>query len=449
MADVMAIVAKAIFEKAAGKSPAVGSVLQMDRYVSANKALAPAGEGGRLFLVTVRPPNEALWLVAILDRPSFDGTQWISAPSTQPITDITALKDKLKFATGKGITAAPGALGMSLQTPRVMTPADAALLTGAPAPEAPLGKLETGDRPRKDALIQAVLDDPDSELPRQVYADERVLHNDPRGEYILLELALAKPLSIRKRAQLEAERDKLLEQHGKTWFGKARSVRGFIERAVGPLGSFPDAIFDAQPIRKVEISGVEGKAGAGKLLEKPWLPRVKHLVIKGSLGDAGFAALVGAPAAQQLEHLNLTGNGIKLPALGTNLARLENLSLTNNPLKDDGVAALAKWPHLAQLDTLYLSKTGLTDKGLRALLAGPLPGLTRLFVSGNKLGGAGMAEIAAAAKRLPNLARLEVVDCGLDDAAATTLLAAKLPRLRSIDARENKLVSELDPRLRR
>lgn len=425
MADVMAIVAKAVFEKAAGKSPAVGTVLRMDRYVSANKALEPVRDGGRLFLVTVRPPNEALWLVAVLERPTFDGTQWIAAPSTIAITDITAQKDKLRFATGKGITAAPGALGMSLQTPRVMTPEDAALLTGTPPPEPPLGKLETGDRARKNALLEAIVDDPESELPRQVYADERVLHNDPRGELILLELALAKPLSIRKRAELTAQRDKLLAEHGKAWFGKAKSSRGFIERATGSLGSFPDAIFDEQPIRHVAISGVEDKAGVAKLLKKPWLPRVRHLMIKGAIGDAGFAALVAAPAAQGLVHLNLTGNGIKQPALGTHLARLENLCLTNNPLKDDGVATLAKWPHLAQLDTLYLSKTGMTAVGLRALLAGPLPGLTRLFISGNKLGGAGTAELAAAAKRLQNLVRLEAIDAGLAG-------ELKLPRLRSL-----------------
>ena len=40
MADMMAIVSKAVFEKAAGKQPAVGTKLAMDRYVSANKNLA-------------------------------------------------------------------------------------------------------------------------------------------------------------------------------------------------------------------------------------------------------------------------------------------------------------------------------------------------------------------------------------------------------------------------
>ena len=89
MPDVIAIVSKAVFEKAAGKSPKVGTKLGMDRYVSANKGLAPVGQGGKLYLVTVRPPDESLWLVAVLDNPEFDGEQWTSGPSRIAITDIS------------------------------------------------------------------------------------------------------------------------------------------------------------------------------------------------------------------------------------------------------------------------------------------------------------------------------------------------------------------------
>lgn len=173
MADLMAIVSKAVFEKAAGKAPVVGTKLAMDRYVSANKALEPLAANGRLYLVTVRPPNEALWLVAVLDKPVFDGTQWLAKPCDKPIVDISHLRARLQFESGKGITAAPGALGMSLQTPRALTSNDTALLdavfTGAPiaaaAPVAP-------ETDRRALLLRAVLADPDHVAPRQVLADE-------------------------------------------------------------------------------------------------------------------------------------------------------------------------------------------------------------------------------------------------------------------------------------
>jgi hypothetical protein len=129
MADLLAIVSKAVFE-AGAKGAAVGQVLPLDRYTSSNKALEPLRGGGRLFLVTVRPPDEKLWLVAVLEAPKHDGTAWVASTNRVPITDVTALRGRIKFASGAGISATKGALGMSLQTPRELT-GDVALLLGA------------------------------------------------------------------------------------------------------------------------------------------------------------------------------------------------------------------------------------------------------------------------------------------------------------------------------
>jgi len=141
MANLMAIVSKAAFEpllkRKPGAGPGVG--LELDRYVSTHKALAPLAENGALFLVTVRPPDEALWLVGILESPQQRDDGWYAAPSRVPITDISSLRSKLTFANGKGLQAAKGALGMSLQTPRTLSDADVELLrtaagTAGPAP---------------------------------------------------------------------------------------------------------------------------------------------------------------------------------------------------------------------------------------------------------------------------------------------------------------------------
>ncbi|WP_375772194.1 hypothetical protein NR798_15335 [Archangium gephyra] len=130
MPDMLAIISKAVFEKeAAGRAP--GEVLPVDRYRSASKHLEPLRAGGRLFLVTVRPPSEALWLVAVLEGLRFEDGAWLAAPNRVPITDITALIPRIRFESGKGIQAAKGALGMSLQTPRALAAGDVALLLGA------------------------------------------------------------------------------------------------------------------------------------------------------------------------------------------------------------------------------------------------------------------------------------------------------------------------------
>jgi serine/threonine protein kinase len=132
--DVLAIVSKAIFERDArgtrdpadksGKMIDLGEVWPIDRYTSANKALHTLAGGGRIFLVTVRPPDERLWLIGRVDAPAFDGAAWVGKVNTLPATDITALRGSIKFESGKGIMQEKGTLGMSLQMPRALAQSD-------------------------------------------------------------------------------------------------------------------------------------------------------------------------------------------------------------------------------------------------------------------------------------------------------------------------------------
>lgn len=453
MADVMVVVSKAVFEKAYGKSPKLGAVLGMDRYVTANKALEPLRGGGKLYCVTVRPPDESMWLVAILDNPSFDGEQWTAKASTVPLTDITALRSKIKFESGKGITANPGALGMSLQTPRTLTAADAALIdamvpkahTGEGFPTAPKLDPNTGERRQGDALVQAVIDEPDSDLARQVYADALQARNDPRGELIVLELALAGPLAIRKRDLMKARRDQLLAAHKAQWFPTTLDYRtrgGFISAIAGSLGAITKeaSLFASQPIVEASITHVQGVA---KLLEAPWLARIRHLILRGELPAEDFAALVAAPNTQQLVELNVTGCGLAknaLAALQSHLPECRTLVLTSNSLGDDGVARLVEWTHLAELETLYLSSTNLGPAGLEKLLAANLPNLRKLTLAKNKLGSEIGKLFAKAAKRLPRLEQLELTgNAKLDASAVEELRGAKLPSIRRIDVRQTRI----------
>jgi Leucine Rich Repeat (LRR) protein len=452
MADVMAIVSKAVFEKAAGKSPNVGDRLNMDRYITANKALSPLAGGGKLYLVTVRPPNEALWLVGVLDHPTFDGTQWTSAPSPVPIVDISALRGQLKFESGKGITAAAGALGMSLQTPRVLAAHDALLLdaaagTASAAPP-PLVALETsGIRRQGDGLLQAIIDDPKNPVARQVFADAAMARNDPRGEYVMLELALAGPLGIRRREQLIARRKELFAANEAKWFATDLEYRldcGFIAALIGSarkiLKSAP-AMFGTQPVTEVHATNIDAKV-AKQLAAAPWLARVRHLVVKGDLGDAAFKVLVAAPGAQRLEQLNATACKVTakgLASLAGHLPRLRSLVLTGNSVGDDGVTALRAWATLADLETLYLSSCRLTLEGVTDLLATPLPRLAKLTLSGNALGDKLGDVLADAAHRLPALQRLELKRVGASAALIDVVERAKLPQLRQIDLRDNRI----------
>jgi hypothetical protein len=134
VADLLAIVSKSIFEQDSDLS--CGDLYETSEYLSKNKALDPVSEGGSLYLVTARPDDQ-LWLVGVLERPIFVGDRWTASANTVKIADITELIDELVFETGTGMKFKPGALGMSLQAPRRLTAADAALLRKAARMDVP------------------------------------------------------------------------------------------------------------------------------------------------------------------------------------------------------------------------------------------------------------------------------------------------------------------------
>ncbi len=131
MPSVMAIVSKAVFEKEMGKSVKVGDVVATERYSATPAAFDQLEQGDSIFFVTVRPPDERLWLVGVIDTPKKHGKAWVGKPNTTPIRDVTSVIKSFEFTSGKGLAPKPGALGMSLQTPRLLTAGDVTLLRGA------------------------------------------------------------------------------------------------------------------------------------------------------------------------------------------------------------------------------------------------------------------------------------------------------------------------------
>jgi uncharacterized protein (TIGR02996 family) len=141
MASILAIVSKAVFNKEA-RGLGLGDVYPTSLYRSQNRGLAGLAEGGDLYLATVRP-GDVLWLVAVLKSPEQTDNGWQAAANARPIEDISALMPRFVFTTGKGIAAAPGKLGMSLQTPRTLLEGDVALLQASPAAAQTQPKTET------------------------------------------------------------------------------------------------------------------------------------------------------------------------------------------------------------------------------------------------------------------------------------------------------------------
>ncbi len=221
MPDLLAIISKAVFE-AFAKTAKVGEVLSIDRYTSENKALAPLGDGGRLFLVTVRPPavgqsGEQLWLVAVLESPRRRSGAWVAANNVVPIADLAPVRSRIKFASGTGISAKSGALGMSLQTPRQLTAGDVVLLGAATQPVA-------SPKPARVPKSKRVAA-PKSKLPAAPKSKAKAPKPVP-------EVATDKPAASALPPAREAElRDRLswLVEHGTV--GHSYDERKFLEEA--------------------------------------------------------------------------------------------------------------------------------------------------------------------------------------------------------------------------
>jgi Leucine-rich repeat (LRR) protein len=420
----MAIVSKAVFEKVAGKSPSIGTQLRLDRYVSANKGLSPLEGGGKLYLVTVRPPDEALWLVAVLDDPEFSGSEWVTDPCTTPITDISPLKASLVFENGKGLPTTKGTLGMSLQTPRVLTAADVALLdgalAGAPAPSK-AGSPAVVKRPAA----------PEKDLAREELAQ--------------VDLALRQSMPVYKRRAMRARRDELLANNSARWWPYTtmaqRQKAGqlvYVRADASELMGYAAKLFAAEPVTELDLYGVDEES-IGDLAKAAWLGKLTALGVHSEIGDEAFATLVKSKHLSNLVALNVSGNGLSsegLDAMKNALPSLQRLVLTNNPIGDEGCGSLAAWKHLGNLRTLYLTACEITDEGIAALAdSGKLGALEKLTLANNEeISDAGIAKLAST-KVLPNLRYLELKNLGLKDAAGQALADAKFPHMKHLDVR--------------
>ena len=213
----------------------------------------------------------------------------------------------------------------------------------------------------------------------------------------------------------------LREAIGITWYNKGLTVDEL--KLLGTLGSVLPAL---EVLNLYEPAagpdGVQRLAaglGAGALPTVAWLR-----IIETHVGDAGASALaasLGQGALPRLKHLELGKAAIGdagLVALAPALRRrpaLEWLGLYDNPIGDEGLAALVAPPPpagapptttggLAKLKHLLLNRTQITDAGCATLAAaldsGALPALEKLYLLGVPASAAAKAAVYEARANL-------------------------------------------------
>jgi uncharacterized protein (TIGR02996 family) len=238
---------------------------------------------------------------------------------------------------------------------------------------------------REHAFLSAILNDPDDESPRLVFADWLDERADPRGVFLRVQVELARWVpDLARRSALQARERELLARHGAEW--------------IGPLGPICTPWRFEGGLARLTLPARRFVGRRFALAADEWLTRAwaAGLRLEQPVGRFQLAALAAAPHLAHIASLDLSGADLDDAAIRTlaaspHLGRLRRLDLGNNRLGDAGAAALSRAPWLDGLTELDLRNNEFTGVGAAELLTRLDPArLRRLDLYGNSLGREGL-----------------------------------------------------------
>jgi uncharacterized protein (TIGR02996 family) len=312
------------------------------------------------------------------------------------------------------------------------------------------------DASLQDAFLQAILEHPDDDIPRLIFADWLEERGDPRGTFIRLQCQRA-ALTHRDPAfkELLAQESALLRHNEAEWskpvlrlVDEVEYRRGFIEHVSVTAARFlknANRLFRLTPIRSVKLTRLTSLIR--EISECPQMARVRELNLSHNPEAAGTRSLrllVQSPHIHQLTGLRLFDCGAtplsatllaSTPALG----RLAALELGRNSVGDDGATLLATSPHLANLRELSLYGNGVMGPGAIALASSPTFRLTHLDLGANTSANPGAPAIAGSAS-CSELRRLVLRTCSIGNAGVEAIATSPhLGRLEYLDLHSNHI----------
>lgn len=365
----------------------------------------------------------------------------------------------------------------------------------------------------QQALLQAVLAEPEEDAPRLVFADWLEEYGDAphRGWAELIRVQVAKARlteespAWRKLDRADrGQRDKHKEDLFRPFKGMAITghvIRGFVERLTMHARRFMsegDRLFTLTPLHTLRFVSLSGhnknEPSIPELLDSPPVAKLRGVDLEGSrLTRPACEVMARHPHTKQLRALALSRATLiddTLPALFPTGAwpRLTDLRLEWNPLAADGVRHLAGAAP-ATLESLSLAESLRSGEAVAALAGADLPALTHLDLSGCTITDAAAAALAkapfagqlqvlalstahglygrfdshrsgrfgddgllalACSERLRGLRSLNVSGQGFTDRGLRSLLAPGVfPRLESLDLRGIRVSKPLQGELRK
>ena len=320
-------------------------------------------------------------------------------------------------------------------------------------------------------FLRAVLDAPDADAPRLIFADWLDEQGTPacsaRAELIRVQCALATTDEADPCWPDLARRERVLvRRYGRFWAWPFRPLvrgrtyrRGFVEVVRIPVGEFRRAIpvvRDWTPLRGVELTPIapidssdllaQQTQDVYSMLESPQLAALESLnVASNFLGEFGVRAITHSKNAENLVSLGLSDNqlteeDVRVLMNCAWLRRLAELDLSFNPINEHGAYRLAHSPLSAGLRVLDLSGCLIHEAGLRNLLDSPhLIGLRSLKLAYQRLSDEA-ARVIATSPNSASLVHLDLSHNRLTAEGARALAESPhLGNLRVLDVRRNAI----------
>lgn len=327
----------------------------------------------------------------------------------------------------------------------------------------------------RSALLEAILERPDDDDLRLVYADAVAEEGDTaHAELIQAQISLTlTPGDVDLRARVAA----LEETHGRRIAGEAitaharqwwfeRGLVGRIQIDLVTLSSSAAEVLGGAPIRALVLEDPDGLdvealcSAASTVARCPHLARVVELdaaLHGGFSGDEegeALCCLLASTHLLSLRRLELDSYckpgmapAVANAAAAGRLLALRELvfgSSSGTDFGDDGAVALAAvQPLCARLEVLEAWGADLGPEGIAALVGAGLPSIKRLVLApvhyaSNQIGARGARALASA-----SLARLEHLDLAAnvirDEGVAAIAAAPWLANVKELDLSDNAL----------
>ena len=343
----------------------------------------------------------------------------------------------------------------------------------------------------RDDLYRAILEAPDDDAPRLVYADWLDEHGEPaRAEFIRAQVAAAAVPEETARWREPTDRaDRLLRDHRVSWLGpvlercqKAEYRRGFVDGVrvtVEQLLSSADDLIRLEPVRMWEFAstsfflsgpGFERLAEAPAfahvrglsaglnnpnellmtLARSPYLGGLRRLEMRGQYPSRGPLddLMDAARGLTELDAEHFSLSGIRHLWSKSAPARLTRLRLDSCRVSDGALGYMAKSPAASRLTSLILDRNDISSHGAEALAQSDhLTNLRELCLAGCPIGDRGAVVLA----RSPALRTLEVLNlagCHLDNGGAQALAdSPHLSHLHCLCLDENRVSVEVEAEL--